>query len=98
LEERRPFTEPFEVIRNRVESAANADRATTAAAIFKEKIEATEAESREALKKIDVAIEAISRSGQCSWNGSSIDGPMLLTNVADAYKLAHAKLQSSAML
>jgi hypothetical protein len=98
LDERRPFTEPFEPIRNRVESAANADRATTAVAIFKEKIEANETETKETLKKIDVAIESLSKSGQCSWNGSPIDGPSMLANVANAYKLAHAKLQSSAML
>ena len=98
LEERRPFTEPFEAIRNRVDSVANADRATTAAAIFKEKIEANETETKDILKKIDVAIDSLSKSGQCSWNGSSIDGPTLLANVANAYKLAHAKLQSSAML
>lgn len=98
LEERRPFTEPFEAIRNRVESVVNADRATTAVAIFKEKIEANETETKETLKKIDVAIDSLSKSGQCSWNGSSIDGPTLLSNVTNAYKLAHAKLQSSAML
>ena len=98
LEERRPFTEPFEAIRNRVESAANADRASTAVAIFKEKIDANESETKDTLKKIDVAIDSLSKSGQCSWNGSSIDGPTLLANVAEAYKIAHAKLQSSAML
>lgn len=98
LEERRPFTEPFEAIRNRVESATNADRATTAVAIFKEKIDSNETETKETLKKIDVAIDSLSKSGLCSWDGSSIDGPTLLANVANAYKLAHSKLQSSAML
>lgn len=98
LEERRPFTEPFEAIRNRVESAANADRATTAVAIFKERIDSNETETKETLKKIDVAIDSLSKSGLCSWNGSSVDGPTLLANVANAYKVAHAKLQSSAML
>ncbi len=98
LDERRPFTEAFETVRGRVESAANADRVASATAIFKEKIDANETEIQETLRRIDIAIEGLSRSGNCSWDGNAIDGPTLLNHVSDAFKIAHTKLQSSAML
>ncbi|MCU0711770.1 MAG: hypothetical protein MUC43_06895 [Pirellula sp.] len=98
LDERKPFTEAFETVRSRVESAANADRVSTATAVFKETIDANEMEIQDTLRRIDIAIEGLSRSAQCSWDGNAIDGPTLLNHVSNAYKIAHTKLQSSAML
>lgn len=98
LEERRPFTEPFENIRSRVESAANASRSILAADIFKQKVAANESETQDTLRKLDLAIEALSNAGVSSWNGEQVDGPTLLAHACDALKQAHVKLQSSATL